>query len=88
MDEQRAIQRLKAGDIGGLEILVTLYQVRAVRTAFLITRDAAQAEDSVQDAFIQIYRSFRHFDQDRPFAMIAFRQSAKSCWLRASTWIG
>ena len=68
MDEQKAIRRLKSGDIGGLEILVNLYQVRAVRTAFLITRDAPLAEDAVQDAFLQIYRSIRHFDQNRPFA--------------------
>jgi len=68
MDEQNAIQRLKSGDIGGLEILVSLYQLRAVRAAFLITRDVALAEDAVQDAFLQIYRSIRHFDPDRPFA--------------------
>ena len=68
MDEQKAIWRLKSGDVGGLEILVDLYQVRAVRTAFLITRDAALAEDAVQDAFLQTYRSIRHFDQNRPFA--------------------
>jgi RNA polymerase sigma-70 factor (ECF subfamily) len=68
MDEHDAIRRLKSGDIGGLECLVELYQVRAVRTAFLVTHDAAQAEDAVQDAFLQIYRSIRHYDQDRPFA--------------------
>jgi len=68
MDELGAIRRLKAGDIGGLELLVTLYQVRAVRTAFLITGDTAQAEDAVQEAFLQTYRSIRHFDPDRPFA--------------------
>jgi len=68
MDELGAIRRLKSGDIGGLEILVTLYQVRAVRTAFLITRDAAQAEDAVQEAFLHIYRSMRHFDEHRSFA--------------------
>ena len=68
MDEQNAIRRLKSGDIGGLEILVNLYQVRAVRTAFLITRDPALAEDVVQEVFLQIYRSIRHFDAARPFA--------------------
>jgi len=68
MNEQQAIQRLKSGDIGGLECLVNLYQVRAVRMAFIITRDAAQAEDVVQEAFLQAYRSIRHFDQNRPFA--------------------
>jgi RNA polymerase sigma-70 factor, ECF subfamily len=68
MDELGAIRQLKAGDIGGLEVLVSLYQLRAVRTAFLITRDAAQAEDAVQEAFLQIYRSIRHFDEQRSFA--------------------
>src|SRR5664280_212343 len=68
MDELGAIQRMKSGDIGGLELLVTKYQLRAVRTTFLITRDAAQAEDAVQEAFLQTYRSIRHFDPDRPFA--------------------
>ncbi|HVM71635.1 MAG TPA: sigma-70 family RNA polymerase sigma factor [Anaerolineales bacterium] len=68
MDEQEAIRRLKSGDIGGLEMLVRQYQVRAVRTAFLITHDAAQAEDVVQDAFLQAFRSIRHFDQNRSFA--------------------
>ena len=68
MDEQQAIRQLKSGDIGGLEILVNLYQLRAVRTAFLITRDAALAEDAVQEVFLQIYRSIRHYDSERPFA--------------------
>jgi RNA polymerase sigma-70 factor (ECF subfamily) len=68
MDELGAIQRLKSGDIGGLEVLVGMYQLRAVRTAFLITRDAAQAEDAVQEAFLQTYRSIRHFDSNRSFA--------------------
>jgi len=68
MDQLGAILRLKSGDIGGLEVLVTLYQVRAVRTAFLITGDAAQAEDAVQEAFLQTYRSIRHFDSNRSFA--------------------
>jgi len=67
MDEQKAIQRLMHGDVGGLEILVSLYQVKAVRTAYLITHDPALAEDVVQEAFLQIYRSIRHFDQARPF---------------------
>ena len=68
MDEQQAILSLKRGDIVGLEFLVGLYQVRAVRTAYLITRDSQLAEDVVQEAFLQAYRSIRYFDQDRPFS--------------------
>ncbi len=67
MDEQQAIQRLKNGDIGGLEFLVARHQVKAVRTAYLITRDLGLAEDIVQDSFLQAFRAARGFDETRPF---------------------
>ena len=67
MDEQQAIQRLKDNDICGLEFLVMCYQVKAVRTAYLITRDIGLAEDVVQDSFLQAYRSINGFDAARPF---------------------
>ncbi|MBI2758631.1 MAG: sigma-70 family RNA polymerase sigma factor [Chloroflexi bacterium] len=67
MDEQQAVQRLKQGDIGGLEFLVECFQSRAVRTAYLITRDLGLAEEAVQDSFIQAFRAIRNFDSSRPF---------------------
>lgn len=67
MDERRVIQQLKNGDINGLQFLVERYQVKAVRTAYLITRDLGLAEDVVQDSFIQAYRAIGGFDSARPF---------------------
>jgi RNA polymerase sigma-70 factor, ECF subfamily len=68
MDETRiAVQRLKHGDIGGLESLITRYQVRAVRTAFLILQDEATAQDVVQETFLRIYQRIRQFDDTQPF---------------------
>ena len=67
MDEKQAIQRLKDGDISGLEFLVDCLQMKAVRTAYLITRDIGLAEDVVQDSFLQAYRSINGFDAARPF---------------------
>jgi len=67
VDEQTAIRQLKQGDIGGLEFLVGRYQVKAVRTAYLITRDRGLAEDVVQESFIRAYHSIRGFDSTRPF---------------------
>lgn len=67
MDEIQAIQRLKNGDISGLEFLVARHQVKAVRTAYLITRDLGLAEDVVQDSFLQAFRSIRGFDSTRLF---------------------
>ena len=67
MDDLQAIQRLKDGDIGGLEYLVARYQSKAVRAAFLITHDETLAEDVVQDTFVRIYHHINHFDLSRPF---------------------
>jgi RNA polymerase sigma-70 factor (ECF subfamily) len=67
MDDVQAIHRLKHADIGGLEILVSRYQVKAVRTAFLITHDESLAEDVVQETFIRIFQRIRQFDENRSF---------------------
>jgi RNA polymerase sigma-70 factor (ECF subfamily) len=67
VDDLQAIQRLKAGDIGGLETLVRRHQARAVRVAFLITHDESLAEDVVQDTFMRLYHRIHHFDPSHPF---------------------
>lgn len=66
MDDSQAIQKLKKGDIGGLEFLIARYQVRAFRTAVLILHNDDLAEDVVQETFLRIYRSIRYFDENRP----------------------
>jgi RNA polymerase sigma-70 factor, ECF subfamily len=67
MDEKQAIHRLKQGDIHGLELLVSQFQLKAVRVAYLITRDLGLAEEIVQEAFVRAYRSIRTFEEGRPF---------------------
>ncbi len=59
MDDLQAIQRLKRGDISGLESLVLRYQGKAIRAAFLITHDEQLAQDVVQDVFLYIYHHIR-----------------------------
>ncbi len=67
MDEKTAIFQLKKQNIGGLETLVRLHYVHAVRTAYLITRDRPLAEDVVQAAFLKSYERIDQFDPSRPF---------------------
>ncbi|MBN1119757.1 MAG: sigma-70 family RNA polymerase sigma factor [Anaerolineae bacterium] len=68
MNERTAINRLKRGDINGLAALVRIYELEAVRTAFLITRDRAMAEDVVQSTFLRIAQRIEQYDMARPFA--------------------
>lgn len=52
MEEER-IRRIQEGDTAAFDELFVLYQKQAVRTAALITADAAMAEDVAQEAFVQ-----------------------------------
>ncbi len=67
MDEIQAIKRLKKGDISAMDELVLRYQTKAIRTAYLITRDESSAEDVVQETFLRIYQRIRFFDETRLF---------------------
>jgi RNA polymerase sigma-70 factor (ECF subfamily) len=67
MNDIEAINRLKNGDIGGLEFLVHHYQRKAIQTAYLITHDEQLAEDAAQDAFVRFYQHIKKFDETRLF---------------------
>ena len=67
MDERTAVTRLRGGDISGLEPLVRAYQMRALRTAYLITRDRAAAEDIVQEAFVRATGKIGQLRSDAAF---------------------
>ncbi len=43
------------------------YESLAFRAAFVITGDAAEAEDAAQDAFVKAYRSLKRFRPGAPF---------------------
>jgi RNA polymerase sigma-70 factor (ECF subfamily) len=71
--EDGAISALKKGDINGLEMLVHLYQLRAIRAAYGIIGDRQAAEDVVADAFLAVYDRIAGFDSARPSAPWFYR---------------
>lgn len=73
MTEQEAIAALRQGDINGLALLVTRYQVKAIRAAYLIMRDESAAQEVVQNAFLRVYERIEQYDDKRPFAPWFFR---------------
>ena len=73
MDEQKAIERLKQGDITGLEVLVRNYYHQAVRAVYFIVQEKAQAEDIVQSSFVNLHKKIHQFDQNREFRPWFFR---------------
>jgi RNA polymerase sigma-70 factor, ECF subfamily len=65
--ERAWVRGAQAGSASDLEALFRLHWPRAYRAAFLVVRDAAAAEDIVQEGFLAAIRALDRFDRRRPF---------------------
>jgi len=59
--EEQLVERARRGDAAAFEELVVAHQGIAFRTAYLFARNAADAEEAVQDAFVKAHRALRRF---------------------------
>ena len=67
MDDAEAIKRCQQGDREAFRHLVERYQKRAVAHAVAILFDRDDAEDAVQEAFIDAFKAIGTFDTSRTF---------------------
>jgi RNA polymerase sigma factor (sigma-70 family) len=67
LDETELIRRAQRGDTHAYEELVHAYQGIAFRTAYLIARNAADAEEAAQDGFVKAWRALGRFREGAPF---------------------
>jgi RNA polymerase sigma-70 factor (ECF subfamily) len=67
LDELALVERARTGDVNAYEALVQQYQQLAYRVAYQVTRDAADAEDAAQEAFVNAYYALGRFRAGAPF---------------------
>jgi RNA polymerase sigma factor (sigma-70 family) len=67
LEDAQLVELAKQGDVRAYEELVSRYQRLAFRVAWMVTREAAEAEDAVQEAFVKAYLALPHFRLDSPF---------------------
>ncbi|HLY36890.1 MAG TPA: RNA polymerase sigma factor [Candidatus Binatia bacterium] len=60
LTDEEIVARTRAGEIALFELLMRRYNQRLYRLARAVVRDASEAEDVVQEAFV---RAFEHLDQ-------------------------
>src|SRR3954468_19105803 len=59
--------RARDGDVGAYERLVERHSAIAFRTAFVLSRSRADAEEATQDAFVKAHRALRRFRPGAPW---------------------
>jgi RNA polymerase sigma-70 factor (ECF subfamily) len=95
--ENELLALARDGDADAFAELIRAHQTLAFRTAMLITRNAADAEDATQDAFVKAWRALPRFREGhplRPWLLTIVANEARSrrrsagrregLWLRAA----
>ena len=67
LDDSELIERAKRGDTLAYGELVQRHQGIAFRTAYVISRDASDAEEAAQDGFVKAYRALGRFRSGASF---------------------
>ncbi len=73
------VQRVLAGETAAFEILVRQYQQEIYRLAYRMTRNAEDAKDLAQEAFVQAYRSLGTFRGQSRFSTWVYRIAVNLC---------
>jgi RNA polymerase sigma factor (sigma-70 family) len=81
LTEGELVVRSQAGDADAYASLVRAHQDVAFRTAMLITRNAAEAEEAAQDGFVKAWRAigrFRAAEPLRPWLLTIVANEARN----------
>lgn len=73
------VARARSGDPGGFEALVARYARRVHDLARRILRDAHEAEDATQHAFLKAWQALDRYDPGRPFRHWLLRITTNLC---------
>jgi RNA polymerase sigma factor (sigma-70 family) len=67
LEDGELVELARDGDVRAYEELVERHRALAFRTAWLVTRSTAEAEDAVQEAFVKAYYALPRFRPGAPF---------------------
>jgi RNA polymerase sigma-70 factor (ECF subfamily) len=80
--DQVLIEKIRAGDYQAFESLVTRYEAKVYRLALRMLRNPQDAEDALQETFLQVFRGLAGFEGRSQFSTWLFRLATNVCLMR------
>jgi RNA polymerase sigma-70 factor (ECF subfamily) len=80
--DQDLVQRVRAGDYQAFEALVNRYEGKVYRLGMRMLRNQEDAEDALQETFLQVYRGLKGFEGRSTFSTWLFRLATNVCLMR------
>lgn len=79
------IEAAKGGDFDSFELLVERYRDRLYRLAYTMTRNTAEAEEVVQDAFLSIFKNLDSYRGESAPSTWIYRIASNAALMRLRT---
>ena len=86
LPDEVIVERVLEGHIALFEVLMRRHNERLYRAARAVVRDEAEAEDVMQQAYVNAYTHLRQFDQRATFATWLTRIAINEAISRAKRW--
>ncbi len=78
-EESRLVERVKKGEPGAFESVITTYQESVFNSIYHIMQNAPDVDDIAQEVFIRIYRSIGSFRGDSALSTWIYRITVNCC---------
>jgi RNA polymerase sigma-70 factor (ECF subfamily) len=82
LSDQSLIEKVRGGDYQAFEFLVTRYEAKVYRLAIRMLRNPQDAEDALQETFLQVFRGLAGFEGRSQFSTWLFRLATNVCLMR------
>jgi RNA polymerase sigma-70 factor, ECF subfamily len=76
------VEKIKNGDYQAFEALVTRYESKVYRLAIRMLRNQQDAEDALQETFLQVHRGLPGFEGRSAFSTWLFRLATNVCLMK------
>ena len=76
------VDKIKNGDYKAFESLVTRYESKVYRLAIRMLRNQQDAEDALQETFLQVHRGLAGFEGRSAFSTWLFRLATNVCLMK------
>lgn len=81
-DDEELVERAQQGEYAAFEEIVRRYQDKAYRLAFSLMKDESDAQDVVQEAFLNMYRKLDTFEGRSKFGSWMYRVVTNAALMR------
>jgi RNA polymerase sigma-70 factor (ECF subfamily) len=82
LQDQALIEKIKGGDYQAFEALVNRYEGKVYRLAMRMLRNQQDAEDALQESFLQVYRGLNSFEGRSNFSTWLYRLATNVCLMK------